>query len=89
MTSLPRLGDDPRSYPTSSSVSTGMGDRLRTGIPSRYATSPGNSALHPSWVAKSSTSLLEVKARMSALPGDHIIRVHVSSLGGEAIVITI
>jgi len=28
-----------RSYPTSSRVSTGMGDRLWAGIPSRYVTS--------------------------------------------------
>ena len=49
-----------------------MGDRLRAGIPPWYVT---NSALHPSWVAKSSTSLYKlagVKAGMSPLPGDPI-----------------
>ena len=33
-------GENVRSTPTLSPVSTGMGDRLRTGVPPRYVTKP-------------------------------------------------
>jgi len=46
-----------RSYSTSSPVSTGMGNRLRAGLPPRYASDKlGQLSLAPSGIAKSSTS---------------------------------
>jgi len=53
-----RVGRDQRSYSTPGPVSTWMGDRLRTGKPSRYVTShrgQHNLAIPP-WVGAMSTS---------------------------------
>ena len=77
-----------RSYPTSGPVSTGMGDRLWAGIPSRYVSNQPTRSTQPCIPPGSLNRVpasAGVKAGISPLPGGRCDPIrHVSSSSGVA-----